>query len=64
MTDTVRLPPHEFGVDFQKALEKTLNKKFSNKVILDVGLCVCLYDFVKIGDSFLLPGDGATHTKG
>jgi hypothetical protein len=34
------------------------------QVVPGVGLCICFYDFVKIGDSFLLPGDGAAHTKG
>uniref|UniRef100_A0A914UHT1 RNA polymerase III subunit Rpc25 domain-containing protein n=1 Tax=Plectus sambesii TaxID=2011161 RepID=A0A914UHT1_9BILA len=54
MTDTVRVAPHEFGSDFQTALEK---------VVLNVGLCICFYDFIEIADSYLLPGDGASHTN-
>lgn len=45
-------------------LKWALNKKLANRVVLGVGLAVCFYDFESIGDSLILPGDGASHTKG
>jgi len=63
MRDTVRLAPHKFHTNFQVALQRTLNEKLANKVVPGVGLCICLYDMVSIGDSFILPGDGAAHTS-
>jgi len=33
--------------------------KYCNKIILNVGLGVAFYDFVKIGDPYLYPGAGS-----
>ncbi|CAJ0933082.1 unnamed protein product [Ranitomeya imitator] len=33
------------------------------KVVYNVGLCICLYDITKLEDSYIFPGDGASHTK-
>jgi len=40
-----------------------LNRKLANKVLLNVGLCLSLYDLLEIGDSFIFPGDGSSHTR-
>lgn len=29
-----------------------------------MGLCICLFDITKLEDSYVFPGDGASHTKG
>ncbi|XP_061425951.1 DNA-directed RNA polymerase III subunit RPC8 [Lethenteron reissneri] len=63
MSDTVRIPPWNFGVKLNEAVTSELNKKLANKVVYNVGLCVCLYDITKMEDSFVFPGDGASHTK-
>lgn len=34
------------------------------QVVYSVGLCICLYDITKLEDSYIFPGDGASHTKG
>lgn len=44
-------------------LADELNKRFANKVVLDVGLVICLYDIVDVGESYIYCGDGAIHTK-
>jgi len=31
--------------------------------VFNVGLCLLLYDILKIEDSFIFPGDGSSHTK-
>lgn len=36
----------------------------SPQVVYNVGLCICLYDITKLEDSYIFPGDGASHTKG
>lgn len=33
------------------------------KVYLNVGLCIALHDITKIEESYIFPGDGASHTK-
>jgi DNA-directed RNA polymerase III subunit RPC8 len=37
--------------------------KFSNKVILDVGLCISLFDFIEVGDPFVYPAEGSAHQR-
>ena len=34
------------------------------QVLHNVGLCIALYDITYVGESYILPGDGASHTKG
>lgn len=33
------------------------------QVYKDVGLCITLHDITKIEESYIFPGDGASHTK-
>ncbi|KAK9399822.1 DNA-directed RNA polymerase III subunit RPC8 [Crotalus adamanteus] len=63
MTDTVRIPPWQFERKLNDAITEELNKKLANKVVYNVGLCICLYDITKLEDSYIFPGDGASHTK-
>lgn len=62
MKDTVRVKPWYFGVDLREAIATKLNKKLANKVVHNVGLCIVLHDITYIGDSYLFPGDGSSHT--
>lgn len=64
MTDTVRIPPWQFERKLNESIAEELNKKLANKVVYNVGLCICLYDITKLEDSYIFPGDGASHTKG
>lgn len=63
MVDTVRIPPWSFHRHLNDAIAEELNKKLANKVVYNVGLCICLYDITKLDDSYIFPGDGASHTK-
>ncbi|KAF7686432.1 hypothetical protein HF521_015794 [Silurus meridionalis] len=63
MIDTVRIPPWNFNRQLNDAIAEELNKKLANKVVYNVGLCICLYDITKLDDSYIFPGDGASHTK-
>ncbi|XP_017572821.1 DNA-directed RNA polymerase III subunit RPC8 isoform X1 [Pygocentrus nattereri] len=63
MVDTVRIPPWNFHRQLNEAVAEELNKKLANKVVYNVGLCICLYDITKLEDSYIFPGDGASHTK-
>lgn len=33
--------------------------KFSNKILLNVGLCIAFYDFINIEDPYIYPGAGS-----
>jgi len=59
----VKLTPNLFNKSRNEAIANELNKKLANKVVINVGLCICLYDVTKIGDSHIIPGDGSAHLK-
>ena len=44
-------------------MESELNKKYANKVVYELGLCIALFDIKKIEDSYVFPGDGSSHTR-
>lgn len=62
MSDSIRVPPWLFRVSPNEAIVEQLNRRLANKVVIDVGLCIALYDITKIEDSRILPGDGSFHT--
>ncbi|XP_066963839.1 DNA-directed RNA polymerase III subunit RPC8 [Macrobrachium rosenbergii] len=59
----VRVPPWLFGQTLNDAVVEELNRKLANKVVLNVGLCIALFDVTSLGDSYIFPGDGASHTR-
>jgi len=61
MTDTIRVPPRFFLGERNKVLVKLLDDKYCNRVVREVGLCVCIYDFTEVNDSYIYPADGAAH---
>ncbi|CAJ0929471.1 unnamed protein product, partial [Mesorhabditis belari] len=63
MRDIVSILPHQLKNDLKSVITLKLNKRFANKVIIDLGLCICLFDLIEIGDTYLLPGDGRGHIK-
>ncbi len=63
LSSLVRLEPDTFDKDLPEALSDALTKKLANKVVKDVGLVISLFDIQSIGESHLMAGDGATHTK-
>ncbi|CAD5124234.1 DgyrCDS12529 [Dimorphilus gyrociliatus] len=63
LKDTIKIQPWNFGKKRTGVILDALNNKLSNKVINDVGMCLTVWDLLKIDDSCILPGDGATHTN-
>uniref|UniRef100_A0A182WD51 DNA-directed RNA polymerase III subunit RPC8 n=1 Tax=Anopheles minimus TaxID=112268 RepID=A0A182WD51_9DIPT len=63
LKDNVRIAPELFGLKLPEAIKDEINRKLANKVLLNVGLCIALKDIIKLGDSIILPGDGASHTE-
>ncbi|XP_026465344.1 DNA-directed RNA polymerase III subunit RPC8-like isoform X2 [Ctenocephalides felis] len=61
--DVVRITSDLFHLPFKDAIIDELNSKLANKVVLNVGLCIALYDIIEIKDSVILPGDGSSYTE-
>lgn len=63
IADTIELDPSTFGLPHQQALHQEINKKYANRVLTDVGLCIALYDLQTASDGLLRPGDGSIYIK-
>lgn len=64
LSDVIPVAPDLFDADYTQVLTEEIDRKYANKVIADVGLCVTMYDFVSIGDAFVHPSDGTSHSQG
>ncbi|XP_041986232.1 DNA-directed RNA polymerase III subunit RPC8 [Aricia agestis] len=63
MKDVIRITPQYFHQSLAESITTLLNRKLANKVVLDVGLCIALFDITDIGHSHIFPGDGSSHTE-
>ncbi|KAE9972258.1 hypothetical protein EG327_009559 [Venturia inaequalis] len=63
MSDLIQIKPHDLGKSHDVALEDNINKKYSNKVLQQVGLCICFWDMLKIGDGLISQGDGLVNVN-
>jgi len=62
IADTIRILPTMFSQSTRTSAHQEIDKKYPNRVIMDVGLVICRYGGVtQIGDGVLVPGDGAAH---
>lgn len=61
--DKIRIEPDHFSKDYLIALKDEIHAKFSNKILPEVGLCISIHDILLIGDPYIYPGDGASHTE-
>ncbi|KAF0712177.1 hypothetical protein AaE_012096, partial [Aphanomyces astaci] len=62
VADVIQVAPELFSSDYSSVLIEEIDRKYANKVIADVGLCITHYDFIEIGDAYIHPSDGTSHT--
>ncbi|KAF9554439.1 hypothetical protein CPC08DRAFT_174932 [Agrocybe pediades] len=58
LKDTVAIHPQNFGAPVEDALIAEINKKYANRVLHDVGLCICVFDLTEAGEGKVRYGDG------
>jgi hypothetical protein len=56
--DKIPIHPSQFGLPPEQALINELNKKYANRVLHDVGLCICVFDIAEAGEGKVRYGDG------
>jgi Rpb7p/Rpc25p/MJ0397 family SHS2 domain-containing protein len=56
--DKIPIHPSQFGLPPEQALINELNKKYANRVLHDVGLCICVFDLAEVGEGKVRYGDG------
>ncbi|GAB6030934.1 hypothetical protein CHUAL_007760 [Chamberlinius hualienensis] len=57
----IRILPSKFRMPIHLAIKEDVNEKFSNKVVINVGLVIAVFDIVKIGFLTVPPGDGSAY---
>lgn len=62
LADSIRIPPQLLAKPTLTSVQTEIEKRYPNKIILDVGLVICPYGPpLEIGDGILVPGDGGAH---
>ena len=61
IADTLRISPSSFSCGDYPSIIRAIAVKYPRKVIMDVGLCIALFDVIKIGSSLIHPADGGAH---
>jgi len=64
LKETVKIPAQKLHLPIVESITEELNNQLANKVIVNVGLCITLFDILTVGQSFLHPGDASSHTDG
>lgn len=63
LDDTVSIAPHLFNEQLSTIVAEEIDRKLANTIFQELGLCICLYDILSMGDCILLPSDANFHIK-
>ncbi|CAI6332116.1 unnamed protein product [Periconia digitata] len=61
--DLIQITPQEFGKPSVQAIKDAINTKYANKVIQNVGLCMCLWDIVQTSEGLIGHGTGLVNVN-
>ncbi|KAF8468960.1 DNA-directed rna polymerase III 25 kd polypeptide [Kalaharituber pfeilii] len=60
-SDLIVIKPQDFSKPTAEALEDEINAKYANKVVYNIGLCICLYDVLKVSEGLIGYGNGSAN---
>ncbi|SPO36008.1 related to RPC25 - DNA-direcred RNA polymerase III, 25 KD subunit [Pseudozyma flocculosa] len=63
LEDTIAVHPNHFGMPTIQAVSDQINRKFANKILQDVGLCISLFDISSCSEGRVRWGDGLLYHK-
>uniref|UniRef100_A0A7S0HIV8 RNA polymerase III subunit Rpc25 domain-containing protein n=1 Tax=Hanusia phi TaxID=3032 RepID=A0A7S0HIV8_9CRYP len=63
LKDAIPIPASELSKPRSLAVSNQVEKKYSNRVLLGTGLCVCLYEIEELGEGLIYPSDSAVHVR-
>lgn len=58
LRDTLRVMPADFSKTREDALKDEINRKYSNKVLHDIGLCMLVHDLLEIDEGVVQHSEG------
>jgi DNA-directed RNA polymerase III subunit RPC8 len=60
----IQITPTDFRKPSAQAIEDNIHEKYSNKVLQQVGLCICFWDLLKASEGLISQGDGMVNVNG
>ena len=66
ISDVIRIAPNDFEPRKKSihALEDNIHKKYADRVLQQVGLCICFWDLLKVSEGLISHGDGMVNING
>lgn len=64
LKENIKLSPSKLRHDYIQAIVLALNQKYCNRVVINVGLCVSVFDVMEAGDPYVHPGEASAYVKG
>lgn len=64
ISDLIQIAPHDFRKPSAQAIEDNIGRKYANKVVQNVGLCICFWDLLKASEGLISQGDGMVNVNG
>jgi len=61
LSSPVRVPPNMFGKDLASSMKDVLDKDYVGRMDNDMGIIIGAIDVGEVGESYLVPGDGAAY---
>lgn len=61
LKDKVKVEPEFFQDDMSNPVISEIQRRYSNKVIADVGLCICVHQVLEMGDMYIYASEGAAY---
>lgn len=61
--ENIRLSPGKLRYSFIDAITDALNTKYCNKVVVDLGLCINVFDILEAEDPYVHPGEPNAFVK-
>ncbi|KAF2662716.1 hypothetical protein K491DRAFT_552915, partial [Lophiostoma macrostomum CBS 122681] len=61
--DLIEITPEEFEKPSAQAIKDAINAKYSNRVISNIGLCICLWDMLDASEGLIGHGTGLVNVN-
>ncbi|KAJ1903473.1 DNA-directed RNA polymerase III complex subunit Rpc25 [Coemansia sp. RSA 455] len=58
LRDTLKIVPSEFTKSREEALNYEINRKYANRVLHDIGLCMMVHDLLEIDEGYVQHSEG------
>jgi DNA-directed RNA polymerase III subunit RPC8 len=64
MSDVIPIAPADLGKEHAHAIQDGIHSKYSDRVLHEVGLCVCLWDLLSVSEGLINAGDSRVFVDG